>query len=511
MITTRETFSYTSDDLYPSQSKVIPPGMTASAKKCVGIIDDERNIQLTLGSILDRHGYRTVPAFTGKQGLAMISDQRPDVVLLDLGLPDGEGLDYLKQIRQEHPQLPVIVVTAHDSLNNAIESIKMGAFHFLAKPYVPEQLLSLVDQAHEQHALRNETQQLREETTRLKRKIQRAASNDEPLFKSRAMVELAQLLEQVAPSDANCLLVGESGVGKEVFANLLHERSHRAAGPLIKLNCAAFPQNMIEGELFGYRKGAFTGALQDFPGMLSAASGGTLFLDEISEMPIELQTRFLRVLQEREYRPLGSTHTQKADFRLIAASNRRPDDAIRAGCLREDLFYRLNTFTFYIPPLRDRLEDIPELAEHFLRRFGARLNKSNLTISPEAYERLLAYPWPGNVRELQNCIERAVVLAREGQVELPCLPPEVSGTAPMPYRPPVVMLTSAAPNSGGTNGLPAPQPTRPEPTLNLADREKAALLAALAQAGGNKKKAAELLGIHRPTLYTKLKKFGIQA
>ncbi|HSI85822.1 MAG TPA: sigma 54-interacting transcriptional regulator, partial [Candidatus Methylacidiphilales bacterium] len=309
--------------------------------------------------------------------------------------------------------------------------------------------------------------------------------------------------------------------------------SHRNGGPLIRLNCAAFPQQMIEGELFGYKKGAFTGALQDFPGMLSAASGGTLFLDEIAEMPIELQTRFLRVLQEREFRPLGSTQTLKADFRLVAASNRRPDEAIRKGLMREDLYYRLNTFTLHIPALRERTEDIPELAHSFLRRFSRKMGKDNLVIAPETFELLLRYHWPGNVRELENTIERAVVLEKGGVIVPKNLPPELlarvrqgmEGTPPLPHEfaSPAPSAIGYAPAPAlGENPLPGAHPSPfgasaalpADPAagagFNLADREKSALIAALAQCKGNKKKAAALLGIHRPTLYTKLKKFGIQ-
>jgi DNA-binding NtrC family response regulator len=472
-----------------------------SSKPLIGIIDDERNIQATLAAILDRRGYAAAPAFTGRQGLQMIAEQRPDVVLLDLGLPDGEGLELLQEIRKDYPDLPVIVVTAHDSLNNAIASIKIGAFHFISKPYVPEELLSLVAKALEQKGLRQETIQLREETVRLKKRVQRAESQLEPVYKNLKMRELFELIDQIAPSEANVLIVGESGVGKEVFANRIHELSVRANGPLIKLNCAAFPQNMIEGELFGYKKGAFTGASQDFPGMLSAAAEGTLFLDEIAEMPIDLQTRFLRVLQEREFRPLGSTQVIKADFRLVAASNRRPDDAIRTGRLREDLFYRLNTFTLSIPPLRERTEDILELAQLFLQRFCTKMNKPLLTIQSEAYEVLLRYHWPGNVRQLQNVIERAVVLTQGSMITPRNLPQEIVHSSPgeLPMRQELAPITPTQ-----HRGITESQ------SFNLAEREKAALVAALDQCNGNKKKAAELLGIHRPTLYTKLKKFGLE-
>jgi DNA-binding NtrC family response regulator len=477
-----------------------------SSKPLIGIIDDERNIQATLAAILERRNYATVAAFTAKQGMQMLGENQPDVLLLDLGLPDSEGLDLLRTIRQEYPTLPVIVVTANDSLNNAIASIKVGAFHFISKPYVPEELLSLVANAIEQRGLRQETIQLREETERLKKRVQRAEAQLQPVFKNVKMRELFELVEQIAPSEANVLVVGESGVGKEIFANRIHEKSARSAGPLVKLNCAAFPQNMIEGELFGYKKGAFTGASQDFPGMLSAAGGGTLFLDEIAEMPIDLQTRFLRVLQEREFRPLGSTQVQKADFRLVAASNRRPEEAIRAGRLREDLFYRLNTFTLAIPPLRDRTEDIPELAQLFLNRFCEKMHKDALTIQSEAYDALLRYPWPGNVRQLQNVIERAVVLAQGSMITPRNLPHEVVHSTPLD---PNVVGDAPYPHAAQMDGVPPRPPVTETQSLNLAQREKAALVAALDQCNGNKKKAAELLGIHRPTLYTKLKKFGL--
>jgi DNA-binding NtrC family response regulator len=483
-----------------------------NAKPLIGIIDDERNIQATLIAILERRGYATASAYTAKQGLQLIADEKPNVVLMDLGLPDSEGLDLLREVRELQPTLPVIVITANDSLNNAIASIKEGAFHFISKPYVPEELLSLVAKALEQHGLRQETIQLREETERLKKRVQRAEAQLQPVYKNVKMREMFELIDQIAPSDANVLIVGESGVGKEIFANRIHEQSNRASGPLIKLNCAAFPANMIEGELFGYKKGAFTGASQDFPGMLSAAGSGTLFLDEISEMPIDLQTRFLRVLQEREFRPLGSTQSLKADFRLIAASNRRPEDAIRHGRLREDLFYRLNTFTLAIPPLRDRTEDIPELAQVFLQRFCAKMNKPVMTLQSEVYDALLRYPWPGNVRQLQNVIERAVVLTQGSLITPRNLPQEVLHNVPHEIAP----AFSSAPGFATADGHPAVDHpvSRPlltaSPSLNLADREKAALLAALEQSRGNKKKAAELLGIHRPTLYTKLKKFGLE-
>jgi transcriptional regulator with PAS, ATPase and Fis domain len=294
----------------------------------------------------------------------------------------------------------------------------------------------------------------------------------------------------MAPSDANVLIAGESGVGKEVIANTIHGRSRRAEQPMVKLNCAAFPQTMIEGELFGYVKGAFTGAMHDFRGMIAAADGGTLFLDEISDMPADLQTRFLRVLQEREYRPLGSTQTMKANFRAIAATNRPIPESLTENRLRSDLYYRLNTFQIEVPPLRKRREDIPPLIAQFVRQFSQQLGKPEPDVSPDAFQKLLDYSWPGNVRELQNAIEYAVVLAREGVIGVKELPAEIQ-------LPPALQQAELG-------GLPR------KGVQTLDDLERNAILQALAECHGNKKKAAELLGIQRPTLYNKLKRYAIE-
>jgi transcriptional regulator with PAS, ATPase and Fis domain len=304
------------------------------------------------------------------------------------------------------------------------------------------------------------------------------------------MQEIEELIGAMAPSDANVLIAGESGVGKEVIANAIHARSRRAGQPMVKLNCAAFPQTMIEGELFGYVKGAFTGAMHDFPGMIAAADGGTLFLDEISDMPADLQTRFLRVLQEREYRPLGSTQTMKANFRAIAATNRPIPEALAENRLRSDLYYRLNTFQIEVPPLRKRREDIPPLIGQFVRQFSQQLGKPEPDVSPDAFQKLLDYSWPGNVRELQNAIEYAVVLAREGVIGVKELPAEIQ-------LPPALQQAELG-------GLPR------KGVQTLDDLERNAILQALAECHGNKKKAAELLGIQRPTLYNKLKRYAIE-
>src|SRR5437762_4935318 len=351
------------------------------------VIDDERPILVTLEALLQRHGYQVDTAPNASQGLKLLKSKSPPLVLLDLQLPDADGLQMLDQIKGEHPETQVIILTAHDSLSNAIESIKRGAYHFISKPYAPEELLSLIEKALEKQCLLRETEELREKTEQLEKRLEIAETRAAPIFKSKPMQQIDELINAMAPSDANVLIVGESGVGKEVIANVVHARSRRAREPMVKLNCAAFPQTMIEGELFGYVKGAFTGAVNDFPGMIAAADGGTLFLDEISDMPADLQTRFLRVLQEHEYRHLGSTEILKADFRVIASTNRPIAQALSENRLRSDLYYRLNTFQLEVPPLRERKEDIPPLIALFLRQFSQQLGKSEPDIAPEAFQK----------------------------------------------------------------------------------------------------------------------------
>jgi DNA-binding NtrC family response regulator len=454
------------------------------------IIDDERPVLMTLEALLKRHGYQVDTAPTATQGLKVLKSRSPTLVLLDLRLPDADGLEMLDRIKNELPEVQVIILTAHDSLHNAIESIKRGAFHFISKPYAPEELLSLVEKALEKQFLLREAEQLREKTEQLEKRLEIAEARPTPIFKSKPMQEIEELIHAMAPSDASVLIVGESGVGKEVIANTIHARSRRAGQPVVKLNCAAFPQAMIEGELFGYVKGAFTGAMHDFPGMIAAANGGTLFLDEISDMPPDLQTRFLRVLQEREYRPLGSTQTMKADFRAIASTNRPVAQALSENRMRSDLYYRLNTFQIEVPPLRKRKEDIPPLIAQFVRQFSQQLGKPEPEISPDAFQKLLDYSWPGNVRELQNAIEYAVVLARQGVIGVKELPGEIQLPSALQQS-----ELAAMPRSG---------------VQSLDDVERTAILQALAECRGNKKKAAELLGIQRPTLYNKMKRYAIE-
>jgi DNA-binding NtrC family response regulator len=454
------------------------------------IIDDERPILLTLEALLNRHNYQVETATTAAAGFKLLKDKSPALVLLDLQLPDAEGLETLDRIKSEHPGTQVIILTAHDTLSNAIESIKRGAYHFISKPYASEELLSLMDRALEKQSLLRETEELRQKTQQLEKRLEIAETRSAPIFQSKAMQQIEELINAMAPSEANVLITGESGVGKEVIANLIHVRSQRVEKPIVKLNCAAFPQTLIEGELFGYMKGAFTGATNDFPGMIAEASGGTLFLDEISDMPADLQTRFLRVLQEREYRSLGSTRTLKADFRLIAATNRPVAQALSENRLRTDLYYRLNTFQIEVPPLRERKEDIPPLVALFVKQFAQQLGKSEPAIAPDAFQKLVDYSWPGNVRELQNAMEYAVVLARQDLIGVKELPAEVQ-------LPVALQRTERA-------------AAAPQGVQSLDDVERATILQALAQCHGNKKKAAQLLGIQRPTLYNKMKRYAIE-
>jgi DNA-binding NtrC family response regulator len=464
------------------------PAMTENRR--ILIVDDERPILLTLEALLGRRGYEVDTAATASAGLKLLRANSPALVLLDLQLPDAEGLETLDQIKTEFPKVQVIILTAHDSLNNAIESIKRGAYHFISKPYAPEELLSLVDQALEKQSLLRETAELRQKTQQLEKRLELAETRAGPIFTSKVMQEIQDLIAAMAPSDANVLITGESGVGKEVIANTIHQRSRRADKTMVKLNCASFPQAMIEGELFGYVKGAFTGATNDFRGMIAEAHESTLFLDEISDMPLDLQTRFLRVLQEREYRPLGSTKVLKADFRVIAATNRPIAQALSENKLRSDLYYRLNTFQIEVPPLRERRQDIPPLVASFVKQFAQQLGKAEPAIAPDAFQKLLDYSWPGNVRELQNTIEYAVVLSRQDMIGVKELPAELQLPA---------ALQKSERAASARQGV-----------QSLDDVEKSTILQALAQCHGNKKKAAEILGIQRPTLYNKLKRYAIE-
>jgi DNA-binding NtrC family response regulator len=441
------------------------------------IVDDEPDIRSALGRYFERSGHDVLFAATGEEGVVLVQTERPAVVLLDLFLPDISGFDVLERTQEQRPV--IIMITGHGDIPAAVHAMQAGAEGFLTKPVELAHLGAVVERALEKAQLRELS---RAADTRIGR-----ASADMLLGSSAPMRELAEQIEMLARSERTvALLVGEYGVGKARVARAIHALSPRASRPFHEADCALRPIEFLDTDLFGIDQ-TENGPL---PGLFEAANGGTLFLDEISDMPADLQTRFLRVLQEREYRPLGSTQTMKADFRAIASTNRPVAQALSENRLRSDLYYRLNTFQIEVPPLRKRKQDIPPLIALFLRQFAQQLGKPEPDISPDAFQKLLDYAWPGNVRELQNAIEYAVVLARQGMIGVKELPTEIQ----LPHALQQTEL-AALPRTG---------------VQSLDDVERTAILKALAECHGNKKKAAELLGIQRPTLYNKMKRYAIE-
>ncbi len=433
-------------------------------KATILVIDDDVEIREFLNQVLSRAGYQIHQAKDGAALKEAYDKITPDVVLLDYKLPDATGLDLLPVIKKEWPESEVIMLTGHATYDVAVEATKRGAFHFQEKPFDPESLLNLVKRALEIRSLRE------------------AVSTASAIFQCEAMKTVVRTVRRVAPSDVSILITGESGTGKEVIADLIHASSLRAAGPLIKINCAALPRELIESELFGSVKGAFTGAHSDREGLFRQAEGGTLLLDELSEMPIDTQSKLLRVLQEKEVRPVGGRTSYKTDCRIIAATNRKPEDAIRDGKLREDLYYRISAVSVHLPPLRERRDDIIPLANAFLRRFAAQANRDISGFSPEAAERLRAFDWPGNVRQLQNEVQRAVLLSEDKVVDGADL-----------------SISSATSETNGDTSF----------TL-LEGVERNTIIQMLKETGGNKLETAKRLGIGRQTLYNKIKAYGIE-
>src|SRR5258706_12535205 len=392
-----------------------------------------------------------------------------------------DGLEVMRHIKDARPMTEVIVVTGYGSVQRAVEATKAGAFDFVEKEFEFDTLKRRIENALKQRELMTENASMR-------RQLSTRAEYFKIIGGSKQMQTIYETIESVAKSDANVLIVGESGTGKELIANAVHYNSLRSKNPFIKVNCSALPKELIESELFGHTKGAFTGAHADKEGLVQHAAGGSLMLDEIAEMPVELQPKLLRVLQERTCRKIGSEKSYPVDFRLITSTNRMPADAIRDGLLRDDLFYRISTITIHVPPLRERMEDIQLLTDHFLNVYSEKYERPIACISQSAYQRLFSHPWPGNVRELQNVLERAVLLAKGERIEPVDLPFD-KGSA-----------------SGGT--APALSWDVP-PNMTLEDIEKFVIERTLQRTGGNKQKAANLLGIYRPRLYSKIKKYNI--
>jgi DNA-binding NtrC family response regulator len=459
--------------------------LKSANRRRVLVVDDEPMVTDWLKMIIEQAGngnggYEVRSAAVGSRATEIFKMWRPDVVLLDIVLPDVDGIELLRQLKTIDPTPEMIVISGVGTITRALEAGQAGAFYFLEKSNLdPGGLVSILDRATDLQVERAQHERLKEQV-----RDQYAFSNI--IGKSKKMRELFELVEAVAESDANILIQGENGVGKELIANAIHVRSGRAAGPFIKINCAALPKELIESELFGYKKGAFTGATTDKVGLLELAAGGSLLLDEIGEMPLLLQTKLLRVLQEREYRPIGSDRQVKVDFRLICATNVDPDGAIKDGRLREDLYFRINTVTLRVPPLRERSEDLPLLCAHFLEKFNSRYQKNVKGISPAAYHLLIRSRWPGNVRELENAIERAVLVAKTPEVQPQDLPDSIRGDA-MPED------TFMVP-----------------PHHTLAEIERMAVVQTLQRTNWNKQEAAQILGLYRPTLYSKIKKHHIK-
>jgi DNA-binding NtrC family response regulator len=419
-------------------------------------------------------------AALGRTGLAVFDEWRPDLVLLDLLLPDGDGMDVLKRMKEHAPEAEVIVISGQGTIARALDAGQAGAFFFIEKSQLdPAGIVGILERAARQVDERHTHEELRA-------KLRDPDGMGAVIGQSEVMRELFELVDAVAPSNANVLIQGENGTGKELIANALHQRSPRAAGPFIKINCAAIPKDLIESELFGYKKGAFTGANADKVGLLELAEGGALMLDEIGEMPAYLQTKLLRVLQEREYRPIGSDRFVKVDFRLICATNIDLDAALADGRLREDLYFRINTIQLRVPPLRERTEDIPLLCDWFVEKFARRHQKSVRGVSAAAYHLLIRSRWPGNVRELENAVERAVLVTRSSEIQPADLPDSLH-----------------APNDDDAFAIPAHR--------TLAEIERMAILQTLERTNWNKQEAAQILGLYRPTLYNKMRRHGIVA
>jgi len=442
------------------------------------IVDDEEVIREFVKTYLEGIGYEVTEAADGAALKLCYDGPQPDVVLLDLKLPDADGLTILPQLKKAWPEAAVIVLTGHGSIEAAVEATKRGAYYFQQKPIDGDTLKLQVERALEH-------KQINEENSSLRRALSTMSGGAAPVFQSQAMKNVVRTVERVAQSDVSILITGESGTGKEVIADLIHLLSPRSKGPNVKVNCAALPRELIESELFGSVRGAFTGAQADREGLFRQAEGGTLLLDELSEMPIDTQSKLLRVLQEKEVRPVGGKTSYKIDCRVIAATNRVPQDAIRDGKMREDLYYRISAISVFLPPLRDRREDIVPLASAFLKRFAAQANRVITGFTPDAADLLRRFDWPGNVRQLQNEVQRAVLMAEDKVIDVPDL---------------AITVSQATEQQAEAGNL----------TLMEA-MERNTIVQMLKETRGNKLETAKRLGIGRQTLYNKIKAYAIEA
>jgi two-component system response regulator HydG len=449
-------------------------------KEKILVVDDEQSHRTMLKAILTKEGYGISEADDGSSALRAVENESFDLILMDIRMSDMDGIGALKEIKKISPSIPVIMMTAYASLKTAVEALKSGAYDYLTKPLDMEELKILVKKALEHY-------HLQEENVLLRQRLADRFDFSRILGRSRAMEGLFETLSHVVSSDATILIYGESGTGKELVANAIHQNSPRAHKPFIKVSCAALPETLLESELFGHERGAFTGAVGRKAGRFQLADGGSLFLDEVSEMSPATQVKLLRVLQEKEFEPLGGTRTIQVDIRLIAATNKDLGARVKEGQFREDLFYRLNVIPVHLPPLRERKEDIPLLAEHFFKIHQERNKSSVKGFLPATLDAMIRYEWPGNVRELDNVIERSVLLTRGEYIGPEDLPPAIQGAQERDLS-----LVSVPPG------------------MTLREVEKEVILQTLKNAEGNRTRTAQVLGISRKTLQNKLKEYGLR-
>ena len=449
------------------------------------VIDDESNMRHMLAAMLKNSGYSVDTASEGLEGMKMLERSSYDFILCDIKMPKMDGMTFLKTAGELVKHSTVIMMSAYGTVETAIEAMKLGAYDYISKPFKSDEVTLTLKKAEERERLKKENNFLRERI----RIIQADNRFDRMVGQSKAMQAVFELAKKVARHNTTVLITGESGTGKELIARGIHFYSERADGHLIPVNCGGIPENLLESEMFGYKKGAFTGADRDKAGLFEAAEGGTLFLDEIGELPLSLQVKLLRVLQESEVRPVGDPKTHKVDVRVITATAKNLEAEMRRGTFREDLFYRLNVMQIHLPPLRERTEDIPPLCQLFIERFNGELKKNIASISPGAMSHLMKHPWPGNVRELENVIQRAVVLADQDAL----LPEHLPGS----------VVTGLEDGHLDTlfEGF----------SLKEAQRslEKKLIVKALTETGGNRTRAARLLEISHPSLLSKIKTYGI--
>ncbi|HET9575476.1 MAG TPA: sigma-54 dependent transcriptional regulator [Nitrospira sp.] len=443
------------------------------------VVDDEINIRGALVTLLEKKRYQVRGAGTGEEALEQLETAAADLVLTDLKMPGMGGMEFLRRLKQKWPDTEVLVMTAYGSIDTAIEAMRCGAYDYLTKPIDRERFPLAVEKALERHALAFENKQLKD-------RLETRTRFDHMVGESEPMQGVYSLVEMVADSDVTVLLMGESGTGKELVARAIHHKSHRADGPFVTLNCGALPENLFESELFGYEKGAFTGATTNKMGRFELADGGTLLLDEVGELSLKSQVDFLRVLETKEFRRLGGTKIVKVDTRIVAATNRNLQEAVKRGDFREDLYYRLNVVPIRLPPLRERGDDIPLLADRFLDEFSAQHHREPKEISREAMRLLRLYAWPGNIRQLRNLLERMVVTLKDPLIQPEHLPEEIRASRE-DARTMVVSLGSS-----------------------LKEIEREAIRRTLAEVTNHREKAAKLLGISLRALQYKIKEYGIR-